>query len=567
MNAKMKKVILDIERKVFRGRLVSVYVYIKENRKKGFFRGKNAVIINEPVSDMILMQYNHQDFFQYQYVDLAVRYLAVENYYGKNDFGFELYRKMHTLGENYGQNNDAERYYQKLRKSGKFPRFGVEKEEHSIEQFQNLIRSYEKNGYDPNSAIISDRNLMNMNGSHRVTLAVYNKQEFMSVQIQNSILKRRFSIDWFWKKGFTYKELDTIKNTLEKLIKYSKEKTGNYYCVLYPPALEYFDEIVNDIGKIDEENIAVVDYNDYVLEVEDFLGMMKMIYSFDSIKQSDLERKLSCILNASDIKDNKVRYRVVEININKPMYRLKSDNGMPESTATVRVKEIIRERYRVRDQKFTKHFNSGYAHDVIIHSTDNFLSNEAFRELYSINKDISSLFRKLGKFKYAVIESGSNKISDTFPKNFYFNDDIDIIVDESQLQEIAEITTDFCKNHFQQNWITVKQEESEYGIRVWIELKERMLIMFDFMARIPEINHNYINECLERIENQGLYNHVNMNDELHFRLAKYMAANNKVWHSEFIEKHSRDFIFNRDAFDRPNKAKKYYQQIVNRQVK
>lgn len=562
MNRKTKDMILTLERKLFRGRLVAVYSYLKEHKKRAFFGRGNAVNIDEPVSDMILMQFNQTDFMQYQFADLAVRYLAVENYYNKNDYGFELYRKMHTLGENYGQNNDAEVYYQKLQKRGKHPKFGVEKEEHSIEQFQALIKSYEQRGYDPTSAIISDRNLLSLNGSHRITLATYFEQEFMNVQVQNSVMKRRFSMDWFWQKGFTRDEIKVIGQTLDKLIKDAKDRTGEYYCILYPPACAYFDEITEDIGSIDEENIKVTGWQDYRVAVEDFVGMLKVMYFFDSIRPENLERKIKCILNASEIVNNRVRYRVVSLDIKKPMYRLKTDNGMPEAVATVRLKEIIRERFRVRDDKFTKHFQGGYAHDVIIHSTDNFLSNKAFRLLSKVDKNIELLFEQLREFRYCIIERGSGKLSEDFPKNFYFNEDIDILVKQSELEKIVEKTVDFCKAHFASDWITVDSEESRYGKRVWVRLRGCMLIMFDFMIEVPEICQEYVKECLERREGTAYY-YLSLEDEVHFRLAKYLSNPNKVWHAKYIKEKVDLFDFNERVFDNSKKAKKIYLQIIN----
>ena len=98
-----------------------------------------------------------------------------------------------------------------------------------------------------------------------------------------------------------------------------------------------------------------------------------MLYSFDSISQENFERKLQYILNASVIHNGQVTYRKVRLEIHNPKYRLKSDNGLPESVVTVRLKEAIRNRYKVKEERFNRRYAGDYDHDVIIHSTDNYL--------------------------------------------------------------------------------------------------------------------------------------------------------------------------------------------------
>lgn len=406
----IKKFVGKLDRKLFGGKFRSAYFAYLENKKKQFFKTKNISIICEPVPDMLLMQYNLKDYQQYQFYDLAVRYLAIEEYYGKNNYGFQLYKKMHYLGGNYGQNNMTEEYYNKMRKKNKTVKYGLVKEEHSIEQFQALINAYETKGYDPSSIIMADKNLLSMNGSHRIALAVYRGQEFINTEVHNTEFRRRFSYDWFWKVGFDNEELHIIKNTQDLLLNRARELIGDYYCILYPPAYEYFDEITRDLSELDPDNIVVTGIHDYQWDTNNFIAFLHAIYSFDSILKKNLERKIFYILKATDIVDKQVPFRIVSVKIRNPLYRLKSDNGMPESMATVRLKEVIRDRYKLRNAKFSEHFIGDYAHDVIIHSTDNYLSNKAMRLLLSINKDLSDLITVWNDFSYAVIESGIEKL-------------------------------------------------------------------------------------------------------------------------------------------------------------
>lgn len=244
------------------------------------------------------------------------------------------------------------------------------------------------------------------------------------------------------------------------------------------------------------------------------------------------------------------------------MYRLKADSGMPESIAMVRLKDTIRERYKVKNEKFTKHYVGDYSHDVIIHSTDNYLSNKAVKLLLEINKDISDLFDILRNYDYSILESGTDKISSRFPHNFYLNDDIDIFVRRDELEKIFKIIYDYSKQHFNYQWVSIVAETSPYGKRVRILLKNCLIIMFDLMICLPGLKDKYISDCIINSE-YDTYRHLCMEDELTVRLAKYSAAPSKVWHADFINKNQKKFVFNEEAFLNPHKMKKLYKKIIS----
>lgn len=111
---------------VLSGMLSKSYASYSKWKKKDFFNRKKAVCLVEPVADMFLMQVDHHDneFLKFSAMDFAVRYLFVEQYYGKNDFGYDLYKKMHSKRGNYGEANLAEEYYEECRKKNKIPMRG-----------------------------------------------------------------------------------------------------------------------------------------------------------------------------------------------------------------------------------------------------------------------------------------------------------------------------------------------------------------------------------------------------------------------------------------------------------
>lgn len=536
----LKKIAEDIDNRFLYGSIRRFYkkARIMKNRTPKFFNHHKSVVLREPVYDLILMQIDQREneFVRYLSYDLAVRYLALENYYNRNDYGFRLYKKMHIQAGNYGEVNAVEDYYKKMSKRNKTPLIGCGKaEQHSIEQYKKLIQSVEANGFDDTAAVMSDKNLMLMNGSHRVVLALYNKMEFIRVQVRRELFQRRYSLDWFWQHGFEEDEIAVIKQTMENIISECRQKIGSYFCILFPPAQKYFDDIVSDIGAIDPNNISVVGYRDYIWEIMDFKNFLKGVYHFDSITQEAFERKFFYIMSGSEVIGHKCCVRIVELKINNPMYRLKNVNGMPESVATVRLKEAVRQRYRTKEKKYTEHYVGDYAHDIIIHSSDNYISNKAFRSLLGIRKDLSILFDRLKAFDYAVAMPHSEKISEAFPQNFFINEDIDILAGKEDLDNLVQITYNTCLELFDSNVFRIDVAEAAYGKRVYVLYSSFMVLMFDFMAEWPGLKTSFVTSSLKKHIGSDYY-HTALKDELVYHLAAYMKNNTKQWHREFVSR-------------------------------
>ena len=80
---------------------------------------------------------------------MAMRFLVIDQYYGKNDRGADVYKKLSQL---HCSRTTAQK---------------------RLEQFENLIRDWDKRGYDPQSIIrITDKNEI-IDGTHRMALALY----------------------------------------------------------------------------------------------------------------------------------------------------------------------------------------------------------------------------------------------------------------------------------------------------------------------------------------------------------------------------------------------------------
>ena len=238
--------------------------YIKENgvaTEFPKFKDKDYVDLSLTSTDLFLSQYKGEDF---NAVDIAVKCLAIDEYYGLNNYGFKLYNKMQKLRIN----------------------------ENWDKRFETLINSFE-NGYNDNSLLETDLNYDLHDGSHRLALALYNNLENVPVRIYNTYVPRRkYGLDWFIDNGFTENEIEVIKNKLNELINVSKKP---YYCLLWPPAREHYEDIENDIKNV-ESGIEIIQSDNLLLPKDKIRDFIYSVYSTDDIQKYklDLKKELTC---------------------------------------------------------------------------------------------------------------------------------------------------------------------------------------------------------------------------------------------------------------------------------
>lgn len=101
-----------------------------------------------PVSRLIRIE-------PYDNYALAVRYLAIENYFGKNDIGYGVYVKT------FSKHCEIETARKRLKK------------------FINLIADWDKNGYQQEKDILIDVKNRRIDGTHRLSLACYYGMEYI----------------------------------------------------------------------------------------------------------------------------------------------------------------------------------------------------------------------------------------------------------------------------------------------------------------------------------------------------------------------------------------------------
>lgn len=138
-------------------------------------------------------------------VDIWVRFLAIDNYYGKNTDGFDIY-------------NEIQHYRVSQKKI--IPRHQYDNEEN----FRNLIASFEKNGFMKEYPLCLNKDFMVIDGAHRLALALYMGIEMVPVTFKEKYYDVDFdySIKWLEDNGFgrytdrVMKEYNRIKEKYEK---------------------------------------------------------------------------------------------------------------------------------------------------------------------------------------------------------------------------------------------------------------------------------------------------------------------------------------------------------------
>lgn len=139
--------------------------------------------------------------------DIWTRFLAIDNYYGKNNDGFDIY-------------NEIQHY--RVNQIREIPREQYDNEE----TFRKLIASFEKHGFLKEHPLDLNKDFMVVDGAHRLALSLYNKIELVPVRFQEKYYNFDFdySIKWLRENGFSKYEERLMREyyRIEEMIK-SKE--------------------------------------------------------------------------------------------------------------------------------------------------------------------------------------------------------------------------------------------------------------------------------------------------------------------------------------------------------
>ncbi|MGB8703291.1 MAG: hypothetical protein WCD18_28070 [Thermosynechococcaceae cyanobacterium] len=297
---------------------------------------ESETITKYPTAKLISKNYSGKSFDR---IDIIVRYLAIEDYFNKNEIGFSLYRKM------------------------QYNRLGFDNED-TEKQFKELIESFLEKGYDTYSNIFVNSKISLMNGSHRLALAAYFNILEVPIKFINPLKFKpikSYAIEWFKENNFSDKEVDIIEQKRIEIF----QKLGLFFYVILWPAAQYFFDAIED--KIRQEYSITYRQNLCFEDNDSFQSFVREIYAIDDIPKWKVERKIHAM------KSYKKKIHILSLEIPEPKFRKKKINNHDISDIGAKLKAKYRSIY-------AKQIDN-YVYDIIIHTGDNYESNAKITEI------------------------------------------------------------------------------------------------------------------------------------------------------------------------------------------
>ena len=119
------------------------------------------------------------------------------------------------------------------------------KEETGNKSFRTLVESYKMVGYRSDSFVTLDRDMILLDGNHRMGLQIYEKLEKVSARMLKRKVNFEYSGDWYYRVGLPTAFMERIYNRYFEVQKWLKEK-GMTFCVLSDAKGTDRDALVSD---------------------------------------------------------------------------------------------------------------------------------------------------------------------------------------------------------------------------------------------------------------------------------------------------------------------------------
>lgn len=463
-----------------------ILYYIDRYRRKK--RDENADHNEYDVEEIFLHQNKKNGYSRW---DIVVRYLAVENYYEKNDFGFDLYRKMQEK------------------------RIKPEYVEASVDKFKELIKSYEEKGYDKNSEIVLDSNLNLVDGSHRMALALYHGQKNISCKVYNEPFSIDYGMEWFLEHDFSINEIDLIKKRCDELM---KEHMRGLSLILWPPVAPFFDEIIEKLSLLYD----IRDIKDYDFPEVIFERAVKGIYHIDDIEEWKIDKKLEYM------KKYPPKVRMAYIYSEIPEFRRKKINKKTLSGQGEKIKKVIRNCYKNKIED--------YFYDIIIHTADNYEQSEYISDIFNAEIPMKQYLETIKDMEWMLIKTETEYMPDNFPDEIPFSKDADIISSESDYNKIIKVTKEFFETYIDKKY-EIRLIENENKFRIRIEKKGFLIYQIDISKKVDGLKPDFVSGSLARRKLRNGYYVSDDCDEVYYRMNEYHKNPKKEWHLKYAEEH------------------------------
>ena len=467
------------------------------------------------VKDVLLAQFANGEAVFY---DIAVRVLAIEQYYRKNTIGYDLYNRMMRSQNGYG--------------------------DFWMTRFEKLIRSCEKEGLDDTKPIELDENLMLIDGAGRLALALFHKEEFIQARVHKTAIYRPWNYSLLWELNFSAEEIKLIH---EKAIELFEECKYLYTGVIWPPAFHRRDEIVKEIDAylkngqyppLQSADCKVVKYVDISFDELELEGFIRGMYYVDGMTEWGINHKLQ-IMQDGRSESGKYPIRILYVDVLNPEIRRNEGNSSARSLPITRIKKVIRNRFKEK----IKH----YEYDNILHLNDNYIQSKFSDLAITVDKDVSELFSELNeKYEYVLVKQYKRQSYD-FPKSFYYHTDVDVVVNLSDMNKIGDMVENWWKEkhgNLEADWVDVKRE-------IYDE-EQKIIVTFRgwrcYMVHLQTVTHfgmggDYNSEFIsKRVQSENkMYYVLPPKYDMLIRAAELVHHPNREWHREYIKEFKKEY--------------------------
>lgn len=427
--------------------------------------------------------------------DIAVKYSVIEEYYGKNKYGYALYKKMQM---NRLQIDDI-------------------KAEGMLEKFKDLIKSFEQNGLQKDSYIVCDEKLRIMDGAHRTACCLYFNIPFIQIKIVNSKFECDYKTEWFWEQKFTIKDIEKISIQYQTFFKPGHESIT---AVLWPPAYKYFEEITKELSCLVEiEEIENKEFSGF----SELQNMVRAIYSVDDIEEWKIQKKLEYMMGYVP------QIHIVKFKLRKPSYRLKESTYLPLSVVIERIKKIVRTRFKERVIP--------YYYDIIIHIADNYYQSAIINKLLTLDLNMASCFDQIKKNRYALTKMDVPYMPVNFPHVFPVHKDADIICDMDDFEVVVKNIMNFCQEYAKKHDISIRViHDHSMNCRIRLEYLDYLIYQFDISAEIQDFNGQFIKDAIINRKDSGKgYYQITSDYEVLVRLNEILRHPQKIHHMQYLK--------------------------------
>ena len=426
--------------------------------------------------------------------DIAARYLAIENYFGKNDFGFKLYSKMQELRMN-------------------IKGYGAKAES----QFRALLDSYQSGGYDRTSRIILDKTLSLLDGSHRIAANIYFHEPMISALSLGLITPIDFSLDWFIANGFTHDEIDAIKSKADEI---AQKLIQPFLCIVWSPAVKFAEEIAEDLKYFGE----VSEIRHYTYSEEEYANIVRAVYSVDDIAKWKIEKKIQYMAGSGG------NIALIPLTIKYPDFRVKGSSHLPLSRSLERVKAAIRSRYKARIPN--------YFYDICFHVGDNYMQNDYIRNVFEPEIDMRGIMDIFSCYDYAFVKTDVPYMPAEFPERIPAGKDADILCSAESFSGIVNDIDSWCRNNTPYDVRTIAEEA---GSRIRMELYGRLIYQIDISCEILGLGAGFVNDALKHKVHNGKYYIISPEYEYIYRFYVWSSNKCKAYHLDYLKNHRGDY--------------------------